>query len=162
MIDVWAIGCMYYAMLYGYLPFWGESEEEFIDKICNQPLKFDQSVLVSTQCKDLLKGMLQKEPEKRIDLIELMNTDYFNYEEEELEEVIKQEETKMKSKQTQEEEKSEKQIEQDFINNLNINSQSPPNIKNVKGGTKLKDNKVSSVKQGSNQLIKPKKTNSQN
>lgn len=29
-IDVWAIGVMYYAILFGHLPFWGDSEEEFI------------------------------------------------------------------------------------------------------------------------------------
>lgn len=40
MIDVWAIGCMFYAMLFGYLPFWGNTEEEFVDNIINAPLKF--------------------------------------------------------------------------------------------------------------------------
>lgn len=29
-IDVWAIAVMYYAMLFGHLPFWGDSEEEFV------------------------------------------------------------------------------------------------------------------------------------
>lgn len=32
---------MHYAMLYGALPFWAESEDEMIDKIINAPLKFD-------------------------------------------------------------------------------------------------------------------------
>jgi serine/threonine protein kinase len=34
-IDVWAIGIMYYAMLFGHLPFWGDTEPEFIEKIIN-------------------------------------------------------------------------------------------------------------------------------
>ena len=29
-IDVWAIGLMFYAMLYGELPFWGNTEEELV------------------------------------------------------------------------------------------------------------------------------------
>lgn len=40
-IDVWSIGCMLYATLYGHLPFWGDTEEEFIEKIVNSPVKFD-------------------------------------------------------------------------------------------------------------------------
>lgn len=28
-IDVWAIGCIFYGMIYGKLPFWGDTEEEF-------------------------------------------------------------------------------------------------------------------------------------
>lgn len=46
-IDVWAIGVMLYAMLYGHLPFWGDSEDEFIERITNAPLKFDPEVPVS-------------------------------------------------------------------------------------------------------------------
>jgi hypothetical protein len=38
---------MFYAMIYGHLPFWGDDEDEFIDKIINDPLKFDEEVPVS-------------------------------------------------------------------------------------------------------------------
>ncbi len=49
---------MFYAMLYGRLPFWGENEDEFIDKITNAPLKFDSDVPVTADCRDMIKGML--------------------------------------------------------------------------------------------------------
>jgi hypothetical protein len=49
---------MFYATLYGHLPFWGESEDEFIDKIINAPLKFDIDVAVTDLCKDIIRGML--------------------------------------------------------------------------------------------------------
>lgn len=45
-------------MLYGHLPFWGETEDEFIEKIINAPLKFDADIPVTTECKELIKGML--------------------------------------------------------------------------------------------------------
>lgn len=46
-LDVWAIGAMFYAMLYGHLPFWADTEDEFIEKIVNQPLKFDLDIPVT-------------------------------------------------------------------------------------------------------------------
>jgi len=55
---VWAIGVMLYAMLYGHLPFWGDSEDEFIDKIINAPLRFDNEVPVTPECREMIKGML--------------------------------------------------------------------------------------------------------
>ena len=57
---------MYYAMLYGHLPFWGDTEEEFVDKIINSPVKFETNVPVTNDCKDLMRGMLHKNPEKRV------------------------------------------------------------------------------------------------
>jgi len=56
---------MYYAMLYGHLPFWGDTEDDFIDKIITAPVKFSPDVPITTECKELLKGMLHKDPEKR-------------------------------------------------------------------------------------------------
>lgn len=46
-IDVWAIGVMHYAMLYAKLPYLGDTEEETIQKIQHQPLKFDPDVPIS-------------------------------------------------------------------------------------------------------------------
>lgn len=88
-IDVWAIGAMLYATLFGHLPFWGDTEDEFIDRIINAPLKFDADVAVTDACKDVLKGMLQKNPENRIPLIDIMNHEYFMMDDEELEEEMK-------------------------------------------------------------------------
>lgn len=88
-IDVWSIGCMFYAMLFGHLPFWGETEDEFINKIITAPLKFLPDVPITKEAKDLIKGMLDKDPEKRWQLIEIMNLPYFIMEDSELEEKIK-------------------------------------------------------------------------
>ena len=68
---------MHYAMLYGHLPFWGESEEEFIDKIVNAPLKFDSDVPLSDECKEVIKIMLNKNPEKRGELMQLIQNEYY-------------------------------------------------------------------------------------
>lgn len=57
-IDVWAIGVMFYSLLYGNLPFYGETEEEFIEKICNAPLKFPNDIAVTQEAKDIIKSLL--------------------------------------------------------------------------------------------------------
>ena len=92
---MWAIGCMFYAMLYGHLPFWGETEDQFVDKIINAPLKFDTDIPVSMPCKDIIKAMLIKDPEKRVELIEIMDKPYFNYDDSEIEELMKIEQEKL-------------------------------------------------------------------
>ena len=42
-IDVWAIGIMFYAMVYGTLPFLHENEKELVRMIRNDPLKFPKN-----------------------------------------------------------------------------------------------------------------------
>ena len=51
----------------------------------NAPLKFDSDVPVTDECKESLKAMLQKTPDKRIDLITLIQTEYFTIENDDLE-----------------------------------------------------------------------------
>ena len=61
-IDVWAIGLMFYALLYGTLPFFGKNEKEFIDKIKHSPLKFPNDIPVTDQAKEVLRRMVEKDP----------------------------------------------------------------------------------------------------
>ena len=58
MIDVWAMGCMFYATLFGYLPFWGDTEEEFVHNIIHSPLKFPSNKPISPEAKKIITGML--------------------------------------------------------------------------------------------------------
>lgn len=69
---MWAIGVMYYAMLYGKLPFYSQNDEEMINQITNAPLKFDEDIFVTDDCKDILRNMLEKNSEKRIKLLDLL------------------------------------------------------------------------------------------
>lgn len=86
---MWAIGCIFYAMLFGKLPYFSNNEEEIIDLIINAPLKFPNEVPVSHEAKEIIKGMLNKDPTKRVSLLDIMNTDYYKIDDEELEELIK-------------------------------------------------------------------------
>lgn len=61
-IDVWAIGCIFYGMIYGKLPFWGDTEDEFARAILKQKPLFDVSIPFSKEGKTLLTRMLDKDP----------------------------------------------------------------------------------------------------
>lgn len=65
-VDIWAIGCSYYEMIFGESPFYDTSPFEMLEtikKISGNNLKFPFSV--SPQSEDLLRGMLQADPKKR-------------------------------------------------------------------------------------------------
>ena len=80
---------MYYAILFGKLPFFSDNEDEIIDLIINAPLKFPNDVPVTNEAKDIIKAMMNKDPTKRMNLLDLMNTNYYMMDDEELEESIK-------------------------------------------------------------------------
>jgi hypothetical protein len=77
-------------MLFGRLPFWGDTEDETINKIQNAPLKFDSEVCITDECKEFMTNMLQKQADKRMDLINLIQLPYFIMDDEELEVKIQQ------------------------------------------------------------------------
>lgn len=54
-IDVWAIGVMFYAIIYGTLPFASSNERELIKMIKEGPLRFPKSVPITPEGKDAIR-----------------------------------------------------------------------------------------------------------
>jgi serine/threonine protein kinase len=57
-IDVWAIGIMFYTMVYGELPFFSSNEKDLVKKIITDPIKFKNSQPITTMGRDMIKAML--------------------------------------------------------------------------------------------------------
>lgn len=64
-VDWWTFGIFLYELLYGKTPFKGCNNEETLAHVVMQSLKFPDSPLVSCQARDLIRGLLVKEPECR-------------------------------------------------------------------------------------------------
>lgn len=75
-IDVWALGVMYYTMVYGTLPFYSTSERELSKMIRNDPVKFPKEQPITPLGKQLIKDFLTKDPTKRIELIDFVQQPY--------------------------------------------------------------------------------------
>ncbi|XP_044473705.1 serine/threonine-protein kinase KIPK2-like [Mangifera indica] len=65
-VDWWTYGILLYELLYGKTPFKGSGNEETIANVVLESLKFPDSPLVSFQARDLIRGLLVKEPENRL------------------------------------------------------------------------------------------------
>ncbi|OWB85972.1 nucleotide binding protein [[Candida] boidinii] len=86
-IDIWALGVTLYCLLFGRLPFEAKSEFVLFDTINNEPLSFpDMKKWKSSkplsdedfkQAKDLLCKLLEKDPEKRIEISEIKQHPFF-------------------------------------------------------------------------------------
>lgn len=64
-VDWWTFGVFLYELLYGRTPFKGSNNEETLANVVLQGLSFPDSPLVSLQARDLIRGLLVKEPENR-------------------------------------------------------------------------------------------------
>ena len=69
--DIWSIGVVLYEMLYGYCPFESSSIPKLIEVLKETELDFPNDVLVSNETKKLLRKILTKDPQKRIEWMEL-------------------------------------------------------------------------------------------
>ena len=84
-IDVWAIGIMFYAMIYGSLPFYSTNERDLVKMIRNDHIKFPKDRPITAEGKEIIKAMLDKDPHKRLELIDLIQQDYAILDDEEFE-----------------------------------------------------------------------------
>ncbi|KAI3471966.1 hypothetical protein Pfo_028654 [Paulownia fortunei] len=65
-VDWWTFGVLLYELLYGKTPFKGAGNEETLASVVLQNLKFPDTPIVSFQARDLIRGLLVKEPENRL------------------------------------------------------------------------------------------------
>tara|TARA_B110000914_G_scaffold225104_1_gene244858 strand:+ start:442 stop:1764 length:1323 start_codon:yes stop_codon:yes gene_type:complete len=74
--DIWSFGVIIYEMIYGYTPFRATNIYTLINLIDKYEIKFPKGK-ISFKCIDLLKKMLVKEPNNRIDWDNLFVHDWF-------------------------------------------------------------------------------------
>ena len=69
--DIWSLGVVTYELLIGCPPFEASSYEELLDKIEKGKYRIPHQVILSTEAISFLNGMLQYNPENRLDVTEL-------------------------------------------------------------------------------------------
>ena len=69
--DLWSAGVVLYAMLYGTVPFKAGNIEELHKLILKAKYVLKDSI--SEDARDLIKGMLQRDPLKRLTITEILN-----------------------------------------------------------------------------------------
>ncbi len=79
LIDIWSCGIVLYGMIFGYLPFNDQNNEILFSKILNNNIEFPNDVIISNECRDLINKMLEKEPNKRICINDILNHPFLKY-----------------------------------------------------------------------------------
>ena len=74
-IDTWALGVTMYALLYGEIPFKGNSFKELSEAVINQPLVFPKNASFAQRA--LIGQLLNKDPKKRMTLSQFRKDPYF-------------------------------------------------------------------------------------
>ncbi|KAJ0989705.1 hypothetical protein J5N97_008061 [Dioscorea zingiberensis] len=65
-VDWWTFGIFLYELLFGRTPFRGSGNRVTLFNVVGQPLRFPEAPSVSFAAKDLIKGLLVKEPQNRL------------------------------------------------------------------------------------------------
>ncbi|CAI9755083.1 unnamed protein product [Fraxinus pennsylvanica] len=65
-VDWWTFGIFLYELLFGKTPFKGSNNRATLFNVVGQPLRFPESPIVSFAARDLIRGLLVKEPHNRL------------------------------------------------------------------------------------------------
>ncbi|XP_076934038.1 serine/threonine-protein kinase D6PK-like [Bidens hawaiensis] len=65
-VDWWTFGILLYELLYGKTPFKGTGDDETLANVVSEGLEFPNNPIVSFHARDLIKSLLQKQPENRL------------------------------------------------------------------------------------------------
>lgn len=65
-VDWWTFGIFLYELLFGKTPFKGSGNRATLFNVVGQPLRFPESPVVSFAARDLIRGLLIKEPQNRL------------------------------------------------------------------------------------------------
>ncbi|KAK4386890.1 Serine/threonine-protein kinase D6PKL2 [Sesamum angolense] len=65
-VDWWTFGIFLYELLFGKTPFKGSGNRATLLNVVGQPLRFPESPVVSFAARDLIRGLLVKEPQNRL------------------------------------------------------------------------------------------------
>lgn len=65
-VDWWTYGIFLYELLFGKTPFKGSGNRATLFNVVGKPLRFPESPGVSFQARDLIRGLLVKEPQHRL------------------------------------------------------------------------------------------------
>eukprot|EP00826_Nyctotherus_ovalis_P013919 TRINITY_DN13831_c0_g1_i1.p1 TRINITY_DN13831_c0_g1~~TRINITY_DN13831_c0_g1_i1.p1 ORF type:complete len:178 (-),score=37.76 TRINITY_DN13831_c0_g1_i1:437-970(-) len=74
-IDIWAMGLIFYFMIYSHLSFRGSSLKDTCNAIIKPRLTFPQGKKVTEEWKDLIKGMLAKNSKARYKTSEVLQAE---------------------------------------------------------------------------------------
>lgn len=78
-VDVWSLGVICFAMLFGYLPFDDDLELRLLIKVRNGDWCFpDEDIGISKEAKDLITKMLVRNPEQRISITDAKTHPWFS------------------------------------------------------------------------------------
>lgn len=65
-VDWWTLGVLLFEMVCGSTPFHGEDRTETFSRILHDDMAWPAEVSLSPECKNLIKRLLHKDPERRI------------------------------------------------------------------------------------------------
>lgn len=65
-VDWWTFGIFLYELLFGKTPFKGSGNRATLFNVIGQPLRFPDAPVVSFEARDLIRGLLVKEPQHRL------------------------------------------------------------------------------------------------